>query len=130
MEGGRREGGARNEKNERFTRPCMTTCWVDGPCGGRSQSVRVRRKCWSLRASASSVENGFNTVDFKSIHPRSTAGGDGAREAGHPRRYSPTDLTRRFRQCSHPTPTDTLLAALADAALSHDAYLMPRPSLK
>ena len=38
-----------------------------------------------------------------------------------PPSYSLTDLTRRFRQCSHPTPTaatDTL-AALADAALSY-----------
>ena len=90
---------------------------AEGFCGGR--------KCWTARSlRPCAVENGFNTVDFRGIHPRGNGGGGGdgagdirAAAAAAVLRTSQGDFANVVIRHRRPTGTDTL-AALADAALS------------
>ena len=96
---------------ERLTR--LPAAVAEGFCGGR--------KCWTARSlRPCAVENGFNTVDFRGIHPRGAGGGDGAgdiRAVAAVLRTSQGDFANVVIRHRRPTGTDTL-AALADAALS------------
>ena len=102
-----REGGRR----ERTLYSRMYDDATDTREDGRGRvlwwSQSVGRKCWTLRPF--SVENGFNTVDFKGIHPRRR----GSRSAGHP--------SRRRRQV---TVLQTSQGDFANVAIRH----RPTPS--
>ena len=82
---------------------------AEGFCGGR--------KCWTARSlRPCAVENGFNTVDFRGIHPLAAEEMErGTYEP--PPRTSQGDFANVVIRHRRPTGTDTL-AALADAALS------------
>ena len=115
------EGGRRDEPT------LYSRMYDDAMAVAVSQSVASV----GLSVRPSAVENGFNTVDFKGIHPRGRRGW--SRSAGHPSR-------RRRRQV---TVLQTSQGDFANVAIRHRPtpsphllmphsriYLMPRLSLE